>query len=186
MHYFYSVFLLFILLLLMAGQGQGQGIHGYTQIYIYIYIYYIQKHDYIYTYIYYIIYIYIYIDIYIDIIYIYIYVCSIVVIIFRDFLMFYQIFYSPQVKQSMIISNNHGIYKLLQELLSDLSLRILRNQEIPGKFLNFIELQASAQPSLQNIQCSGQSSFRNKNFVYTRAKLLENGNLTFFVVCYIT
>ena len=165
MHYFYSLFLLFILLLLMAGQGQGQGIHGYTQIYIYIYIYYIQKHDYIYTYIYYIIYIYIYRYIYRYYIYIYIYVCSIVVIIFRDFLMFYQIFYSPQVKQSMIISNNHCIYKLPQELLSEFTLRILRNQEIPGKSLNFIEL-----------QCSGQYSFRNKNFVYTSAKLLENGN----------
>ena len=35
--------------------------------------------------------------------------------------MFGQIFLSPQVKQSMVISNKHGIYKLL----NDLRLRIL-------------------------------------------------------------
>ena len=31
------------------------------------------------------------------------------VIIFWDFLMFYQIFLSPQVKESVIIGNKHGI-----------------------------------------------------------------------------
>ena len=33
-------------------------------------------------------------------------------IVLWDFLMFYQIFLSPQVKRSMIISNNEGVYKL--------------------------------------------------------------------------
>ena len=41
--------------------------------------------------------------------------------------MFYQIFYSPQMKRSEIISNKHGIYELLNELPNDLRLRILEN-----------------------------------------------------------
>ena len=47
------------------------------------------------------------------------------VIIFSDLLMFHQIFFSPQVKQSVIISNKHGIYELSHELSNDLRLRIL-------------------------------------------------------------
>ena len=39
--------------------------------------------------------------------------------------MFYQIFLSLQVKQSAIISNKHGIYKLPHELPNDLRLRNL-------------------------------------------------------------
>ena len=46
-------------------------------------------------------------------------------IIFWDFLIFYQISSSPLVKQSVIISNKHGIYELPHELPSDLRLRIL-------------------------------------------------------------
>ena len=41
--------------------------------------------------------------------------------------MFYQIFLSPQMKRSAIISNKHGIYELPQELPNDLRLRILAN-----------------------------------------------------------
>ena len=44
-------------------------------------------------------------------------------IIFWDFLLLYQIFFSSQVKRSVIISNKHGIYKLP----NDLRLRILEN-----------------------------------------------------------
>ena len=44
----------------------------------------------------------------------------ILVIIFRDFLMFYQFFLSLQVKQIAIISNKLGIYKLPHELPNDL------------------------------------------------------------------
>ena len=51
----------------------------------------------------------------------------IMVIIFWDFLMFDQTFLSPKVKQSMIISNKHGIYELSHELPNDLRLRILGN-----------------------------------------------------------
>ena len=45
---------------------------------------------------------------------------TIIVVIFRDFVMFYQIFFSPQVKQSVIISNKHVIYGLPHELPYDL------------------------------------------------------------------
>ena len=48
---------------------------------------------------------------------------TIMVTIFRDFLMFYQIFLSPQVEQSAIISNKHGIYDLLHKLPNDFRLR---------------------------------------------------------------
>ena len=41
---------------------------------------------------------------------------TILAIIFSDFLMFYQIFLSPQVKLIVIISNKHGIYELPHEL----------------------------------------------------------------------
>ena len=52
---------------------------------------------------------------------------TILVIIFSDFLMFCQIFLSPQMKQIVIISNKHGIFELPHELLNDLRLRILGN-----------------------------------------------------------
>ena len=44
-----------------------------------------------------------------------------------DFSLFYQIFLSPQVKPTVIISNKHGIYELSHELPNDLSLKILGN-----------------------------------------------------------
>ena len=47
--------------------------------------------------------------------------------IFWDFLMFDQIFFSSQVKRSMVISNKYGIYKLPHELPKDLTLKILGN-----------------------------------------------------------
>ena len=36
-----------------------------------------------------------------------------------------QVFLSPQVKQSVVISNKHGIYKVPHELPNDLRLKIL-------------------------------------------------------------
>ena len=41
--------------------------------------------------------------------------------------MFYQIFLQPQVKQSMIIGNKHGIYMLPHDLPNDLKLAIVGN-----------------------------------------------------------
>ena len=41
---------------------------------------------------------------------------TIMAMIFRDFLMFYQIFFSSEVKQCVIISNKHGIYELPNNL----------------------------------------------------------------------
>ena len=42
---------------------------------------------------------------------------------------YFEIFLLPQVKQSMIISNKHGVYKLPYKLPNDLKLRIFRNQK---------------------------------------------------------
>ena len=56
-------------------------------------------------------------------------------IIFWDFSMFYQIFLSPKVKRSAIVTYKHGIYKLSHELLNNLRLRILGIWEISGKCL---------------------------------------------------
>ena len=52
---------------------------------------------------------------------------TIIFIILWDFLMFYQIFLSPQVKRYAIITYKHGIYKLPHELPNDLRLRVLGN-----------------------------------------------------------
>ena len=66
-------------------------------------------------------------------------------ILFWDFLLFYQIFLSPKVKQSMIISNKQGVYELPHELPNDLRLRILGNKEKLGKSQNLLEWKTSAQ-----------------------------------------
>ena len=64
---------------------------------------------------------------------------SITFIIFWDFLISYQVFLSPQVKQWAIITCEYVIYELPYELANDLRLRILGNEEILGKCLNPIE-----------------------------------------------
>ena len=48
---------------------------------------------------------------------------TLIFIIFRDSLMFYQVFFSPQVKRCAIITYKHGIYELPNELPKDLRLR---------------------------------------------------------------
>ena len=60
-----------------------------------------------------------------------------------------QIFISPQVKGSGIISNT-VVYKLPHELPIDSRLRILGYYEIPGKSQDFIESLPNGQPSSQN------------------------------------
>ena len=47
--------------------------------------------------------------------------------IFCDFLILYQIAFSPQAKRMVIISNKHGIYKLPHELPIDLRLKTQEN-----------------------------------------------------------
>ena len=64
---------------------------------------------------------------------------TIMEIILWDFLIIYLILLSPQVKQSVIISNKRGIYELPHEMPNDLRLRILRNKEKPGKPHNSLE-----------------------------------------------
>ena len=83
----------------------------------------------------------------------------IVFIIFLDSSMVEQIFFSPQVKPSMINSNELGLYELPHELLNVLGLRISQNQEISEKSQNFIEFFSYA-----------QSSSRNENFNSSRQK----------------
>ena len=61
-------------------------------------------------------------------------------IIFWDFLILYQNFFSPQVKRSVFISNKHGRYELAHKLPNNLRLTILENQERSGKSQNFKEL----------------------------------------------
>ena len=61
-------------------------------------------------------------------------------IILWDFLTFYQVFLSPQMKRSAIISNKQGAYELPHELPSDLRLRILGDKEKSGKSPNLLEL----------------------------------------------
>ena len=66
--------------------------------------------------------------------------------------MFYQIFISPQVKQRVIINNEHGIYELSHVSRGAKQLDLIRglrdpgNLEISGKPQNLIELLPSAQP----------------------------------------
>ena len=76
-----------------------------------------------------------------------------------------QIFLSPQVKRSVIISNKCGIYELPHELPNDLRLKILRKN---------LKISQNYSPEL--------SSPQNENFVNTRKKLLKNRNCTFPVV----
>ena len=60
-------------------------------------------------------------------------------IILWDFLMIYQIFLSPQVKQNVISINKQGVYELPHELLNNLRFKILGNMEKSGKSGNMLE-----------------------------------------------
>ena len=46
---------------------------------------------------------------------------------FWDFLILYRIFFSPQVKLSVIISNKRGMYEFCTKLPNELRLKILGN-----------------------------------------------------------
>ena len=89
-------------------------------------------------------------------------IATIILIIFWDFLMFYQIFLSPKEKRSAIISNKHGTCELPHELPNDSRFRKLRKVRKISKFHRIIT------------QC--QSSCQNKNFVDTSKGLLKNRN----------
>ena len=52
---------------------------------------------------------------------------TVIFTIFWDFLMFYQIFLSPQVKECVIIAYKHGIYELRYKFSNDLTISILGN-----------------------------------------------------------
>ena len=95
------------------------------------------------------------------------------VIIFQDFLMFQQIFLSPQVKRIMIISTKHVIYELPHELPNDLRIWILGKNKILRRSRIFTQLQPSA-----------QSSSQNETFVNANKKLLKYLNKIFLVLRY--
>ena len=59
--------------------------------------------------------------------------------------MFDQIFLTQQLKQSIVISNKHGIYELPHDLPNHLRLRILENQEKFGESQDLIKLKPIAQ-----------------------------------------
>ena len=61
---------------------------------------------------------------------------AIMAVIFWDFLMFDQIFFSPHVKRSLIIINTYSI----NELPNNSKLKIVGNSDISGKSQNFIDL----------------------------------------------
>ena len=86
---------------------------------------------------------------------------TIIFIIFWDFLMFYQIFLSRQVKRRVIISNKHGTCELPHELPNDLRLRILRNYEISEKFQKFIELVPSFASKIKILLILANSSWKS-------------------------
>ena len=65
-------------------------------------------------------------------------VATITEIILWDFLMFYQILLSPQVKRSAINSNKQGVCEMPHELPNGLRFRILGNKEKSRKPQNLL------------------------------------------------
>ena len=88
---------------------------------------------------------------------------TITLIIPGDFLMFYEVFLSLQLKRCGIVTYKIGIQEASQELVRDLRIRNWRNYEKLGKCLNFIDTYPSG-------QCSG----KNENFVDTIKQFLKN------------
>ena len=80
-------------------------------------------------------------------------------------MVFVQIFLSPQVKRSVIISNKIGLDKLPHKMKNDLRLSIIGNQKLSGKYQISIDLEPNS-----------QSSFQNDFFLNTSKKLLKNRN----------
>ena len=68
------------------------------------------------------------------------------VVIFWELVMFYEIFLSPQVEQSVILSNKHGIYELPHELPNDLRFIIKEIRECQEDLKTL--LNCSLMPSL--------------------------------------
>ena len=79
--------------------------------------------------------------------------------------MFYQIFFSPQVKRCAVITKKHGIYEMPHELPNYLKLIRKGNKEMSGKCLNPIEWYPSV-----------QSPCQNEDLVNPSKKFLENRN----------
>ena len=96
-------------------------------------------------------------------------------IMFWDFSILYQFFFSQQVEGSVIISYKHGKSELPYELWSDLGLRILKIRKTSETSQNIIESKPSVQPPSQN-----------KHFIVTSKQLSKIRNSNFTVVSCFT
>ena len=87
-------------------------------------------------------------------------------IMFWEFLLLYQITFSPQLKQSVITSNEHRTNKLPHELPNNLRLR--KNLRKLGKIRKI--------SNFHRIITESPLLLLNKNFVNTSKQLLKNRN----------
>ena len=104
-------------------------------------------------------------------------------IIFWEFLLLYQLFFSLQVERSVIISNKQGIYDLPDELPKDLVRKL-------GKIKNLLKIcqgQCSAakfpcpSPHIRNVYTAQKEIPHKKetcNHICTQHHTQENGALT--------
>ena len=65
--------------------------------------------------------------------------------LFSEYFLFYQIFRSPQVKRCTVFTYKRGIYELTHKLLNDLRLKDLRKLGNIGKALKLPRLPAKMQ-----------------------------------------
>ena len=84
------------------------------------------------------------------------------IIIYWDLYLFCQIFLTPQVIGSMIITNKHGIYEFPQKFLNELTPQMLGNYKISRNSPDSIELKPSVRFSSKNISARIYFIFLNK------------------------
>ena len=104
---------------------------------------------------------------------------TIMVIIFWELLMFDQIFLTPQVKRSVIISNKHGLYELLYTSVTGVAQQIQTQDPLKLVYTRKI-------PKPHKTIAQRSVSHPNKGFVNTSKKLLKNRNWTFPIASYFT
>ena len=90
-------------------------------------------------------------------------------IVFEDFLILYQNFFSPQVKRSVIISNKHGLYELLYTSVTGVAQQIQTQDPLKLVYTRKI-------PKPHKTIAQRSVSHPNKGFVNTSKKLLKNRN----------
>ena len=63
--------------------------------------------------------------------------------------MFYQIFFSPQVKRCAIVTYKHGIYDLAHELPIDFRLKTWELANLSSRFDEFLQKRALVQSEVE-------------------------------------